>query len=823
MTIEQALLRAVEAHKAGKLQDAENLYRAILQAQPQHCDANHNLGVMAVSLNKTAAALPLFKIALEANPSQGQFWLSYVDAFIQDKQFDNAKSVLEEGKRRGLAGGMVEALEAKLVQIDIYLKSQKAEVNKLSKAIELREMGRYQEAQDWLTQFLEVESNDAEGWSLLSQLFLLDKKDAQAEKALANAILINPNLPSIYRNQARLLLKSSKPAEALLKAQSGYEQSTDDPESWIVLATCLGANQRDLEALPLIERALKARPNYAEAFANKGLVRLRAKNTSGSIEDLEKAVALKPHLTQIWELLGTLRYENKNLSGAIEALKKAQALEPDNVNHMINLGEFLRQDQRIEEAIAILEEATEKAPENANAWINLGTALQQDNKIENAQVAYKKALAINPNSAEVCNNLGSIAKDTKDWESARKYFEQAVTIKPDLAEAHSNLGSTLQELGRLGDAEASYKRAIAIKPDYAQAHSNLGVTLNELGRLEDAEASYKKAIAIKPDLAEAHSNLGNTLSELGRLEDAEASCKKAIAIKPDYAEAHYNLGVTMSGLGRLDDAQASYAQAIRLKPDHTKARNEILNCLYLVDKKSLFFDQLDYFIKEDIANSSVGSLTCRSALRYGNEKPNIFCNEPLKHVLLVDLKSRYNFEEIFVRNVKSILNENKRSNRSQALLSNGYQTSGNLFDVKSGFTDQIQKTIRLEIERYRTNFENSQEGFIKKWPIEYRLYGWLINMKSGGELQPHIHENGWLSGSIYINVPAKTKIDSGNLVVALGKDSDVTDSRLNSKKVIDVVTGSMALFPASLMHHTIPFESEEERIVLAFDVVPKSH
>jgi hypothetical protein len=41
------------------------------------------------------------------------------------------------------------------------------------------------------------------------------------------------------------------------------------------------------------------------------------------------------------------------------------------------------------------------------------------------------------------------------------------------------------------------------------------------------------------------------------------------------------------------------------------------------------------------------------------------------------------------------------------------------------------------------------------------------------------------------------------------------------KKVIDVVTGSMVLFPASLMHHTIPFESEEERIVLAFDVIPK--
>jgi len=789
LTIDQALQQAVEDHMAGKLQDAENLYRAILQAQPNHPDANHNLGVMAVSFNKTEAALPLFKIALEANPNQVQFWLSYIDALMKEKQFDIARGVLEQEKKRGLSGEKVELLKAQLVQIDINLKSPKTEPNKLSKAIELRETGRYQEAQDWLTKYLEVEPTDAEGWSLLSQLFLLDKKDVQAEKALATAISINPNLASIYRNQARLLLKSSKPAEALLKAQSGYEQSTDDPESWLVLATCLVANQRDLEALPLIESALKARRNYAEAFANRALVRLRAKNIAGAIDDSEIAISLKPHLTQIWGLLGSLRYQNKNLSGAIEALKNAQVLEPDNVSCMIDLGEFLRQDQRIEEAIVILEEATKKAPENANAWINLGTALQQNNKIESAQVAYKKALAIIPNSAEVCNNLGSIAKEKKDWETARKYFEQAITFKPDLAEAHTNLGVTLKELGRLKEAETSYKKSIAIKPEYADAHSNLGITLYELGKLEEAETSYKKAIAIKPD----------------------------------YVEAHYNLGVILKELGRPEEAEASYAQAIRLKPDHIKARSEMLNCLYLMEKKSLFFEELDYLIKEDIASSVTGSLTCRSALKYGEERPNIFCNEPLKHALLVDLKSRYNFEEIVVQNAKSILNENKRSNKRQALLSNGYQTSGNLFDLESKLTDQIQKTIRLEIERYRTNFESSEEGFIRKWPKEYRLYGWLISMKSGGELLPHIHENGWLSGSIYINVPPNSKNDSGKLVVALGKDSDATDSRQNSKKVIDVVTGSMALFPASLMHHTIPFESEEERIVLAFDVIPKSH
>ena len=117
LTIEQALQRAVEDHKAGKLQDAEALYRAILQTQPNQPDANHNLGVMAVSLNKTEAALPLFKIALEANPNQGQFWLSYVDALVKEKQFDLARSVLEQGKKRGWTGETVDVLEAQLGSI----------------------------------------------------------------------------------------------------------------------------------------------------------------------------------------------------------------------------------------------------------------------------------------------------------------------------------------------------------------------------------------------------------------------------------------------------------------------------------------------------------------------------------------------------------------------------------------------------------------------------------------------------------------------------------------------------------------------------------
>jgi pentatricopeptide repeat protein len=114
LTLDQALQQGVAAHKEGKVQDAERLYRAILQSQPLHPDANHNLGVLAVSVNKTDAALPLFKTAIEANPKVEQFWLSYIDALIKEKQFEKAKEVLEQAKKQGVEGGKLDVLEMQL-------------------------------------------------------------------------------------------------------------------------------------------------------------------------------------------------------------------------------------------------------------------------------------------------------------------------------------------------------------------------------------------------------------------------------------------------------------------------------------------------------------------------------------------------------------------------------------------------------------------------------------------------------------------------------------------------------------------------------------
>ena len=125
LTLDQALQKGIEAHKAGKAQAADQYYTAILKANPKHPDANHNMGVLAVGVGKVKEALPFFKTALEANPSIAQYWLSYVDALIKLNRMADAKSVLDHAKNNGMKGNDFDERRLLLKTSSIALKSTK--------------------------------------------------------------------------------------------------------------------------------------------------------------------------------------------------------------------------------------------------------------------------------------------------------------------------------------------------------------------------------------------------------------------------------------------------------------------------------------------------------------------------------------------------------------------------------------------------------------------------------------------------------------------------------------------------------------------------
>ena len=132
--IEQTLKKGISAHKEGKLQEAEHLYRVILQSQPLNPVANHNLGLLTVAVNKTDAALPLFKTALAADPKTEQFWLSYIKALIKGERNEVAKQVIEQAKEQGINVERLNALQMQLKPADkeeTHLNPTENELNNL--------------------------------------------------------------------------------------------------------------------------------------------------------------------------------------------------------------------------------------------------------------------------------------------------------------------------------------------------------------------------------------------------------------------------------------------------------------------------------------------------------------------------------------------------------------------------------------------------------------------------------------------------------------------------------------------------------------------
>ena len=114
---EELLQDAIAAHQGGDLNEAEQLYRAILGIQPSHPDASHNLGVLNLSLNKVELALPLFHTALRVNQASEQYWLSYIDALIKLNRLDEARAAVAAAKTHKVSGSRLDAKAATLAKL----------------------------------------------------------------------------------------------------------------------------------------------------------------------------------------------------------------------------------------------------------------------------------------------------------------------------------------------------------------------------------------------------------------------------------------------------------------------------------------------------------------------------------------------------------------------------------------------------------------------------------------------------------------------------------------------------------------------------------
>ena len=369
LTIEQALQKGVAAHKEEKLQDAERLYRVILKSQPEHPDANHNLGLIAVSVNKADVALPLFKTALEANPKIEQFWISYVDALIKEKQFESARQVIQQGKQQGMAEEKLNLLEAQLATINEEKKvdSLSPTQQQLSNLSECYQNGRFAEAETLAVYMTQEFPEYPLGWKVLGVVLKQIGKISESFAAMQKSVYLNPQDAAAHSNLGATLQELGR----LDEAEASYT------------------------------RAIALKSDLTEAHYNLGLTLQELGKLDEAEVSYTRVIALKPDYAEAHFNLGTTLQELGRLDEAKVGYTQAIALTPGYTEAHLNLSSTLRQLGRQEEAEVSCRQAIALKPDYALAHFNLGTTLQELGRLEEAEASYSQAIELKPDYAGV--------------------------------------------------------------------------------------------------------------------------------------------------------------------------------------------------------------------------------------------------------------------------------------------------------------------------------------------------------------------------------------------------------------------------------------
>ena len=414
---DEALKTAIRYHQSGNLQQAEYVYKSILEAAPDHAEANHLLGVLAYQAGKYDIAVQFIARAITVNGEQATY-------------YNNLGLVL------AAQGKPDDAITAYQTAISIKPDYTEA-LNNLGHALQVT--GRLDESINAYRQVIALKPDYAEACNNLGVVLQYQGKYDDAAAAYRQAIEIKPDYAEAYTNWGNVLLAARKYEDALAK----------------------------------FDQAVAIRPGYAGAHNNRGHALQALGNHEAALSAFQQAITINPEYGEAWTNLGNLYLSLGNQEQALAAYDHAIRYNPGNAGAHNNRGSVLIMLGRFDEARKAFQRAITIKPDYADAHNNLGNILENQGRFDEALAEYEQAIAIHPGHADAHNNRGIVLQAQGEHGKALEAYRQALTIEPDFADALNNRGNALQAQGKLDDARAAYLQVLSLRPDDARVHSNL--------------------------------------------------------------------------------------------------------------------------------------------------------------------------------------------------------------------------------------------------------------------------------------------------------------------------------------------------------------
>jgi tetratricopeptide (TPR) repeat protein len=354
----QLLQAAIAHHQAGRLNEAEPLYRQILKDDPKHADALNLLGVLAHQTSHHDAAVELIGKALAERPSMAIY-------------HNNMGLVLAA---RGDAETALEHYNTALA-----IQPEFAEAHNNAGNLH-REQGRHTEASEHYRQ----------------------------------ALRLNPSYAEAHYNLGIVLQDQGQLADAIREYRAAIALKPDYFKAWNNLGNLLVDEGDVAGSQDCYQKALAINPNYATTYVNLSALMLTRGDGRQAADYLQRALAIDPKDADAHSHMAAALQAIGKLEQAIVHGRQAVALAPEDAGHHNNLASALQGHGEWREAQAEYERAIALKPDLADAHAGLAALHVDLGDFDAARTEVERALAAQPNHAAAWATIPSLRKMTTD-------------------------------------------------------------------------------------------------------------------------------------------------------------------------------------------------------------------------------------------------------------------------------------------------------------------------------------------------------------------------------------------------------------------------
>ena len=270
--VNQTLQSAVEAHRAGKLAQAERLYKQILAVDPRHVDALRLLGLVAQAVGKNDVAVELIGQALKVDQRSAEAWNDLAGVYAE-------------------TGKTAEAMEGyrKAIGFRPHFGAARNNLGDL-----LSKMGRTEEAMACWREAIKFDPTLAEPHHNIGRALFAQGKMDEAVESYKRAIAAQPRYAPAHNNLGAVLWRAGRHKEASECFCRAIDINPNYAEAWNNLGSGWEfAGKRD-DAIECFSKAVRIRPGYAEAHLNLAEALEKKGARLAAIKEWEEALRLRP-------------------------------------------------------------------------------------------------------------------------------------------------------------------------------------------------------------------------------------------------------------------------------------------------------------------------------------------------------------------------------------------------------------------------------------------------------------------------------------------------------------------------------------------------